>query len=88
MDEGFPLPNYDVTSHLKWMDQAGVQTAVLTLAAPQPTAAHVVRQANEAAASIWGASIQGGSCSVQHCPYPMSVRPTVLPSGPSMPSTR
>ena len=52
MDEGFPLPNYDVTSHLKWMDEAGVQTAVLTLAAPQPTAAHVVRQTNQAAARI------------------------------------
>ena len=33
MDEGFPLPKYDVTSQLKWMDEAGVQTSVLTLAA-------------------------------------------------------
>ena len=52
MDEGFPLPKYDVTSHLKWMDEAGVETSVLTLAAPQPTSAVVVRQANEAAARI------------------------------------
>ena len=52
MDEGFPLPKYDVTSHLKWMDEAGVETSVLTLAAPQPTSALVVRQANEAAARI------------------------------------
>ena len=37
MDEGFPLPKYNVESHLKWMDRAGVQTSVLTLAAPQPT---------------------------------------------------
>ena len=52
MDEGFPLPKYDVTNHLKWMDEAGVQTSILTLAAPQPTSADVVRQANEAAARI------------------------------------
>ncbi len=52
MDEGFPLPKYDVTNHLKWMDEAGVQTSVLTLAAPQPTSADVVRKANEAAAII------------------------------------
>ena len=52
MDEGFPLPKYDVESHLRWMDEAGVQTSVLTLAAPQPTSADVVRQANESAARI------------------------------------
>ena len=52
MDEGFPLPKYNVESHLKWMDEAGVETSVLTLAAPQPTSADVVRQTNEAAARI------------------------------------
>ena len=52
MDEGFPLPKYDMENHLKWMDEAGVQTSVLTLAAPQPSSAEVVRQANEAAARI------------------------------------
>ena len=52
LDEGFPLPKYDVTNHLKWMDEAGVQTSVLTLAAPQPTSADMVRQTNEAAARI------------------------------------
>ena len=36
LDEGFPLPKYDVAAHLRWMDEAGVQTSVLTLAAPQP----------------------------------------------------
>ena len=51
-DEGFPLPRYDVESHLKWMDEAGVATSVLTLAAPQPASADVVREANEAAARI------------------------------------
>jgi len=52
LDEGFPLPKYDVDNHLKWMEEAGVQTSVLTLAAPQPTSPKVVRQANEAAARI------------------------------------
>ncbi len=52
MDEGFPLPKYDVENHLRWMDEAGVQTSVLTLAAPQPSSAEVVRQTNEAAARI------------------------------------
>ncbi|MBQ3753225.1 MAG: amidohydrolase [Prevotella sp.] len=52
MDEGFPLPKYDVTEHLRWMDEAGVQTSVLTLAAPQPSSSEVVRQTNEAAARI------------------------------------
>ena len=52
MDEGFPLPKYDVENHLRWMDEAGVQTSVLTLAAPQPSTAEVVRQTNETAARI------------------------------------
>jgi predicted TIM-barrel fold metal-dependent hydrolase len=52
MDEGFPLPKYDVNEHLRWMDETGVQTSVLTLAAPQPASADVIRQTNEAAARI------------------------------------
>ena len=52
LDEGFPLPAYDVDRHLKWMDEAGVATSVLTLAAPQPSSADVVRKTNEAAAGI------------------------------------
>ena len=52
MDEGFPLPKYDVENHLKWMDEAGIETSVLTLAAPQPTSEEVVRQTNEEAARI------------------------------------
>ena len=52
MDEGFPLPKYDVENHLRWMDEAGIQTSVLTLAAPQPSSALTVRQTNEAAARI------------------------------------
>ena len=52
LDEGFPLPLYDAEAHLRWMDEAGVQTSVLTLAAPQPTSAKVVRSTNEAAARL------------------------------------
>ena len=26
MEEGFPLPKYDVENHLQWMDEAGVET--------------------------------------------------------------
>ena len=52
LDEGFPLPKYDAKTHLKWMDEAGVQTSVLTLAAPQPTSAKVVRSTNEVAARL------------------------------------
>ena len=42
MDEGFPLPKYDVESHLKWMDEA----------APQPQSPTIIRICNEAAAII------------------------------------
>ena len=52
MEEGFPLPQYDVESHLRWMDEAGVETSVLTLAAPQPSSPAVVRATNEEAARI------------------------------------
>lgn len=52
MDEGFPLPRWDAEEHLRWMDEAGVETAVLTLAAPQPFDAQAVRTANEEAARL------------------------------------
>ena len=52
MDEGFPLPKYDMNAHLKWMDEAGVQTSILTLAAPQPSSASTIRQTNETAAKL------------------------------------
>ena len=47
LDEGFPLPKYDVNQHIKWMDDNNVSTSVLTLAAPQPSSAAVVRKTNE-----------------------------------------
>ena len=52
LDEGFPLPTWNAEAQLKWMDEAGIQTSVLTLAAPQPTLAKVVRVTNEAAAKL------------------------------------
>ena len=52
LDEGFPLPKWDAEAQLKWMGEAGIQTSVLTLAAPQPTSAEVVRATNEAAARL------------------------------------
>ena len=52
LDEGFPLPKYNTETHLKWMDEVGVQTSVLTLAAPQPSNAQVVRETNDAAARL------------------------------------
>lgn len=56
LEEGFPLPHWNVGSQLKWMDEAGVKTSVLTLAAPHPyfgdihESRRIIRQANEAAA--------------------------------------
>ena len=52
MDEGFPLPKWNAEAQLQWMDEAGIQTSVLTLAAPQPTSPQVVRATNEAAARL------------------------------------
>ena len=52
LDEGFPLPKWDAEAHLKWMDEAGIAKSVLTMAAPNPTSAAVIRQVNEAAARL------------------------------------
>jgi predicted TIM-barrel fold metal-dependent hydrolase len=52
LDEGFPLPKYDPEAHLRWMDEAGIETSVLTLAAPQPLPHTAIRQCNEAAARL------------------------------------
>lgn len=53
MDEGFPLPKYDTETHLKWMNETGVKTSVLTLAAPSPySSLSVIRKCNEAAARL------------------------------------
>ena len=52
MDEGFPVPKWDANAQLEWMDEAGIKTSVLTLAAPQPSSAMVIRSANEVAAKL------------------------------------
>ena len=36
MDEGFPLPAWDVDAHLKFMEEAGIGCSILTMPAPQP----------------------------------------------------
>ncbi|MBR1406745.1 MAG: amidohydrolase family protein [Bacteroidales bacterium] len=58
MDEGFPIPSWSVEAHLKFMDEAGIQTSVLTMPAPQPffgdgaESAAVCRKFNEEAAAL------------------------------------
>ena len=52
LDEGFPLPKWDAEAQLKWMDEAGIAKSVLTMAAPNPTSAEIVRATNEAAARL------------------------------------
>ena len=58
MDEGFPIPAWDVEKHLAFMDEAGIQTSVLTMPAPQPyfsdaeTSAAVCRRFNEECAAL------------------------------------
>ena len=36
MNEGFPIPFWNVEEHLAFMDEAGIETSVLTMPAPQP----------------------------------------------------
>ncbi len=52
LDEGFPLPKYDASAHLKWMDEAGIQTSILTLAAPNPSSKESFRKTNEIASKL------------------------------------
>lgn len=58
MDEGFPIPHWNVESHLAFMDKAGIETSVLTMPAPQPwfgdgeAAAAACRQWNEECALL------------------------------------
>ena len=61
LDEGFPLPKWNAEAQLKWMDEAGIQMSVLTLAAPQPGLTpgpspkgegSIIRRCNEAAARL------------------------------------
>ena len=58
LEETFPLPSWSVEEHLKFMDEAGIETEVLTMQAPQPyygeeeESRTVVRKINEAAAAV------------------------------------
>ena len=58
MDEGFPIPAWDAEQHIAFMDKAGIQTAVLTMPAPQPwfgdakASAAVCRSYNEECAAL------------------------------------
>lgn len=36
MEETFPLPTWNVESHLAFMQKAGIECSVLTMPAPQP----------------------------------------------------
>lgn len=56
MDEGFPIPQWDVESQLAFMDSAGIGCSVLTMCAPQPASgagcAVTIRQVNEQCAQL------------------------------------
>lgn len=58
MDEGFPIPGWDVEKHIAFMDKSGIQTSVLTMPAPQPffgnaeASAAVCRKYNEECAAL------------------------------------
>lgn len=58
MDEGFPIPAWDVEKHLAFMDEVGIQTSVLTMPAPQPyfgdaeASAAVCRRFNKECAAL------------------------------------
>lgn len=58
MEEGFPLPVWNVKEHLRAMDEAGIETSILTMPAPQPffgdveESKRIVRQYNEETAAI------------------------------------
>lgn len=36
LDEGFPIPSWDVDKHLDFMQKAGIEASVLTMVAPHP----------------------------------------------------
>lgn len=58
MDEKYPIPSWSAEDHIKFMDEAGIRTSVLTMPAPQPffgdvaESAAVCRRFNEEAAAL------------------------------------
>ncbi|MCS2887776.1 amidohydrolase [Bacteroides fragilis] len=91
LEETFPLPDWDVASHLKFMKEAGIETSVLSMPAPQPWFGDVeesrcaVRQYNETCSPAESGLSPANSSSVLHCPCPMWTR---LSRKRSMYSTR
>ena len=58
LEEGFPIPTWTVEDHLQFMSDAGIETSVLTLPAPQPyfgdkaESVAAIRETNEAGARL------------------------------------
>ena len=58
LEETFPLPHWDVDSHIRFMNAAGIRTSVLTMPAPQPyyddaeESAKCIRRVNEVSAKV------------------------------------
>ena len=58
LEEGFPLPDWNLDDHIRWMDQTGIRQSILTMAAPHPyfgnaeESARIIRKENETAAQI------------------------------------
>lgn len=58
LEETFPLPAWDAATHVKFMEEAGIEYSVLTLPAPQPCFGNaaedrrVIRQINETSARL------------------------------------
>ncbi len=58
LEEGFPLPSWNVDEHLRLMDEAGIVWSVLTMPAPQPyygstiECQKIIRRYNEDTAGI------------------------------------
>jgi predicted TIM-barrel fold metal-dependent hydrolase len=58
MEDGLPLPEWNAEAHLKFMSEAGIETAVISLSSPQPYFDNAeesqlcIRKINEAAAEL------------------------------------
>ena len=58
MEETFPLPQWDIDTHLEFMENAGIGKAILSMPAPQPyygdtdECARIIRFYNEASARL------------------------------------
>lgn len=58
LEETFPLPHWEVASHLKFMEAAGIEYSLLSMPAPQPyfgdteESSRIIRRYNEASARL------------------------------------